>query len=164
MSAITRDKSEYYEVGEPYNWPLRFCADGYYRIKCMAACRKCGREFGLTLRCHRFRSEVGIPLMTKAPDPHDEKIITALLLNAANHGVGCANRDNFDALLRPRFGHWVAAEGDKPRVFQPSPALKYAPHLHTKTCPIGQMKRTGEFKLTSTQTRSKLFSGRPGRA
>lgn len=164
MSVPTRDKSPFYDMGTPFNWPLRFCQDGYYRLKAMVSCRKCGREFGLTLKCHRFRSELGMPLASKAPDPRDEKVIAQFLINAANHGVGCANRANFNMMLEPKFGQWMPAEGDRPAVFRPSRMLKWAPHLHSKTCPIGQMVRTGEFRLTGSETRSRVFTGRPGRA
>jgi hypothetical protein len=73
--SLLRDKSQFYSIGTPMNWPLRFCADGYFRVRAMAACNGCGREFGVSLRCHRFRSELGMVLATKAPDPNDEKVV-----------------------------------------------------------------------------------------
>lgn len=80
--------SEYYRIYTPIDVPLGFCRDGYYRLAARAECKKCGRGFVQILRGDRFRNALGIELANRKPDPHDEKVMTQLMLAVCNHGVG----------------------------------------------------------------------------
>lgn len=85
---MAKDLSDYYRIYTPFHVPLRFCADGYYRLTAKAECRKCGRSFMQILRCHRYRSPLGIIAMTRKPDPNEEKVMTSFMLRACEHGIG----------------------------------------------------------------------------
>ena len=172
---MSKDLSEFYKIYTPIEVPIRFCKDGYYRLAAKAECVKCGRSFPQVVRCSRMVEVPAFPLaparLAPRPDPNDEKVISTFMLNACDHGVGCANRENFDQNKEPRFFEYQKQKG--PMCGHPTGAacafcvtvavpyrrLKFAPHLHGTGCPIGLAKRTGPMMLTGMQT--DRAAGRP---
>jgi hypothetical protein len=164
---LIKDKTDQYAISIPEDQPLVFSRGGFYRLKAKAECRVCGRKFPITLRVARF-TRGGTPGKVAFPDPSDERVVSSMLLAAMNHGCGCANRKNFTRLLEANFGTTVKVKGPLclhgpaetcglcKEAFQPNPRLKWAPHLHTKTCPVGQMERHADFILQATEARKML--------
>lgn len=160
------DLSEFYRVYTPVGVPLRFCRDGYYRLAAKCECVKCGGRFVQVVRCHRFtvqRSALATPRLTKRPDPKDEQVISTFMVKACDHGCGCANPANFDQYGNARFSKIVKVRGpfciheegetcaaciDKAVSY---PGLRFKPRLHTRTCPVGLMVRTGPMLLAGFQ-------------
>ena len=179
---MSTDRSQYYSIGTPIPKPLRFCPDGVYRLLSWATCRECSRDFGLTLRCDRFRTESGIMLDTPAPDPKDEAIIADFILNACNRGCGCANRENFFAPVmgwevwedrlklseggNHRYDAAVDIGAPECRILVKNPEhpddkmpyekLVYMPKLHTRACSVGQMVRRAPFYLEAMGPKVKV--------
>lgn len=85
-----KDSSEFYTMTTPVHVPLRFHKDGYYRLAADMTCKGCGRRFVQVVRCNRYSTEGGIGLMTRKPDPSDEKVVAKMMLSACEHGVGRA--------------------------------------------------------------------------
>lgn len=165
------DLSQYYRVYTPVDVPLRFCHDGFYRLAAKCECVSCGRAFMQVVRCHRFtvqRSALATPRLTKRPDPKDEQIISTFMLKACDHGCGCSNKDNFDQHGQPRFNEVIKVKGltclhgpeeSCPTCIEkaaPYRGLKFAPHLHSRTCPVGLMVRTGPMLLAGFQANRPL--------
>ncbi len=131
-----KDANEFYSMSTPVDVPLFFCKDGYYRLAADMTCKGCGKRFPQVVRCDRFRTPAGIEMKVRMPDPLDEVVVAKIMLSACDHGVGCANRDNFHGPMM------------EPNV----PGLKYAPNLHTASCWVGQVKRTGPMVLAGMES------------
>ena len=134
-----KDLSAYYVIKTPREFPYLFWKDGYWKLEAFAKCVECGNsELQLFLRTHRYYEDRGALAprkRTKAPNPNDDKIINAFMLNACNHGCGCANPMNFmrECFIRPPrvplmdcnlCGVESACQGKVvPVVLKPSPVL-----------------------------------------
>ena len=162
------DLSTFYRVYTPIHVPLRF-SDQYYRLAAEAKCVTCGRKFVEVVNCHPiFRTVLGRREQTPLPNPEDQKIIATFMVNVCDHGCGCSNPENFHSdsvgKRQPNF-----YENFKTRretclhgletvcpncedCARPVRWLRWAPHLHTRECPVGRMKRTGRFRLSGFQS------------
>lgn len=146
---MIRDQNEYYSMSTPIVMPLRFAPDGYFRIAADMTCQRCGRKFVQILRAHRWRSELGTILPSKAPDPNSERVAASLMLAACNRGVGACNPNNRGLM-------WPSPEGQG-KVYR----FEVRPMLHAKSCIIGQTRRFGPFTLAHMEKEHKsLFAGR----
>ena len=160
---MIKDRSDFYSINVPLDQPLAFSRAGFYRLKVQATCNSCGRGFPITMRVNRF-TRGGVAGKVAFPDPSDERVISSLVLSACNHGCGSALRANFGNTFEPIFGSYIKVRGPLclhglnetcglcKKEFQPNQKLKWAPHLHTRECPVGQMKRSAEFVLQGSQT------------
>lgn len=124
--------SELYELGTPYEAPLRAgLGELHWRFKCVARCRKCGRQVGQTWACKRVRweekkdPETGQPLFNLKGEPvgravaqvkpNEEQILTGIMLLVHDNNVG-------------------------------------RPASHARTCPVATMAK-GKFALGGVQAR-----------
>ena len=167
---MIRDLSQHYQVFTPYLVPLKFC-DNFYRLAAQCKCVVCGNKQLIEIvRCHPIYEKsmvLGKLVMSPRPNPEDQKIIGTFMVNAANHGCGCTNKDNFYTdsvgILQPRLYDFFKTKTDRcihplgqecplcESCAMPVKWLRYAPHLHTRECPVGKMKRTGPFALSGMQ-------------
>lgn len=86
---MIRDESDWYSFSTPYEAPL-FAGLGsiHWRFKCLARCKKCGREVGQTWACPRARwgKREDRPILTRKPN--DEQTMTTIALLVHNNHVG----------------------------------------------------------------------------
>ena len=168
MSA--KDLSQFYQILTPGDRPLLFCVGGFYRLIAQCRCVACGGQVPITINCHKvYRQDgpLGLRRKNPEPDPKDQQIISSFMLAACNHGCGCARRDNFftDSVgnLQPKIfetffwkSEFCLHEPDKTCGLcepckRPVRWLKWAPHLHSRGCHVGQMVRTGPFRVEGMQ-------------
>ena len=168
---MAKDLSAYYQILTPGNRPLLFAVGGFYRLVAQCRCVACGREVPITINCHQVYKQdgghLGLRRKNPEPNPNDQQVISSFMLAAANHGCGCANRDNFftdsTGKLQPKIFDtllWktkscLHAPETTCNMCEPCKRpvrwLKWAPHLHARGCSVGQMVRTGPFRVEGFQ-------------
>lgn len=179
----SKDLSQFYRIYTPLPVPLKFCSV-YYRLAARAQCVKCGGDLPpIILNTHPVYTEsavLGRIRRNPLPNPEDQKIISSFMVNSCNHGVGCANPENF----------FTDADGKRqPRIFEtflwhniqkgpqqcqgkgcpfcepckrPVRWLRWAPQYHTRDCSVGRMLRTGPFMVTGMQASQRARSAGRG--
>lgn len=97
--------SDLYELSTPYEAPMRAgLGEIHWRFKCVATCRKCGKQTGQTWACKRVRWEATIDPLTgrdavndkgesigrPVPQvkPNEEQILTGIMILVHNNNVG----------------------------------------------------------------------------
>ena len=92
------DKSTLYTLGTPFEAPMRAgLGELHWRFKCLARCRKCGKEVGQTWACPRLRWGKSELRAIRTRHPTDEQIMTTIMLlvhtnhvgRKESHGRGC---------------------------------------------------------------------------
>lgn len=171
---MIRDRTDYVElVSTPIPMPLAFSPGGFYRVVAKVACRSCGRVHRHCVRSPRFmRGRDGEPLIDPKtqrrvtlppPDPSAVETVSALLLHATDHMVGCWDNPVTDLgmvsdlhrpgrhTLRGRCG----LNGHKTCV------CGYVWSIHKRGCPTAMVPRTAPMVVAGMSSAVQLRSRSP---
>ena len=158
---MIRDRTEYVElVSTPEPMPLAFSPGGFYRVVAKVSCRKCGRVHRHCVRSPRWmRGRDGEPLRDPKtgkrvalppPDPTAHETVSAILLHATEHMVGCFDNPVTDlGFVSDRARPGRHTQKGKCGVNGHSTCVcGYKDMVHRKGCPTGMVPRTARFVTT----------------